>query len=217
MTSIIIRFALGLFCLGFLSIAVAACSEGDQAPNNVINIGFDGGTQGCSQPSFPSEQPDLSVLNPPIFLLTNVRSQQSSTGQAQVSPGEAIEAEIWVNRATRQLKVELANAWSDDDVIYTTDEETSGNEVVPVVLFSSENTRGRYYMRLTLCGSDCDERQVVFDIHPCVDDPASTEPCGINAPYDRTLIEQGDVVRADGTCIDLGSTPEVGSGTVLIQ
>lgn len=206
-------------CLVTLALPLAACGSdaGRPPPDNVINIGFDDETLGCSQPSFPSDQPDLSVLNPPIFLLTNTRSQQSTVGQAQVSPGEAIQAEIWVNGATRQLKVELANAWASDYVIETAEEQTSGNQAVPVALSSDDTVVGRYYLKLTLCGLDCDERQVVFDLHPCVGDPETREPCGVNAPYDRTLIEDGDIVQVDGTCIDLGSTPGVGSGTVVIR
>lgn len=217
MTLRALRFALGFSCLCLVGLPSTGCkSDGTQVPDNVINIGFDGGT-GCSQPSFPTGQPDLFVLNPPIFLLTNSRSQQSSTGQAQMSPGEPMEAEIWVNGATRQVKVELSNAWSADQVIYTTEAETSGNEAVSVVLLSDTSVRGRYYMRLTLCGADCEEQQVVFDIHQCTDDPDDTETCGINGPYDRWLIENGETVQVDGTCVDLGSTPDVGSGTVLIQ
>jgi hypothetical protein len=134
-----------------------------------------------------------------------------------VRPGEAIEAEIWVNGATRRLKVELANAWAHDQVIYTTEEQTAGNESVSVVLFTDETNRGRYFMKLTLCGFECDERALVFDLHPCSDEADSTEPCGVNAPYDRTIIEEGETVQVDTTCIDLGSTPAIGSGTVLIQ
>ena len=218
MTLLGLHYPLALVTLVAFAAPLGGCqSDGERVPDRVINITVDGGTPGCSQPNFPSEQPDLSLLTPPIFLLTNSRSQQNSVGQALVSPGEAAEAEIWVNRATRRLKVELANAWAHDDVIYTTEEETSGNEAVSVVLLTEPTTRGRYFMRLTLCGFDCEEREVVFDLHPCPDDPDSTERCGVNAPYDRTLIEDGELVRVDGTCIDLGTTPSVGSGTVLVQ
>jgi len=219
MTLLGLRYTFTLLTLVALAATLDACQSdgGQRVPDNVINIGVDAGTFGCTQRSFPAEQPDLSALTPPIFLLSNSRSQQSSTGQAQVSPGEAIDAEIWVNGATKRLKVELANAWAKDMVIYATEEETSGNEGVPVVLLTEQNVRGRYYMKLTLCGFDCAEREVVFDTHVCPDDPDSDEPCGINAPYDRTLMEDGEVVQVDGTCIDLGATPAVGSGTVLIQ
>jgi hypothetical protein len=186
-------------------------------PDDEINIGFDGEMVGCAQPTFPGSEPDLSALQPPLFVLTNSRSQQSTVGQAIARPGEALEAEVWVNGATRQLKVELANAWAQDSVVYATEEETSGFETVDVTLFTDPTNRGRYFMKLTLCGADCDEQAVVFDLHPCSEDPNSTDPCGVNAPYDRTVIEDGEIVRRDETCIDLGSTPGVGSGTVLIQ
>jgi hypothetical protein len=149
-------------------------------------------------------------------LLTGT-AQQSTAGQAQVNPGDPIEAEITVNGATRRVTVELANAWASQDFIYTDEVETAGNETISLLFFSDENIRGRYYMRLTLCGFDCDERTVVYDIRPCSDDPDMTGPCGINAPYERTLIEDGEIVRVDSTCVDLKARPDIGSGTVLIQ
>ena len=190
---------------------------GRPPPDDVINVGFDDDVVGCAQPNFPESEPNLSVLEPPIFLLTNRRSQESSVGQAIASPGEPLEAEIWVNRATRQLKVELTNAWAQDSVVYVTEEETSGSGTMQVTLFTEPTTRGRYFMKLSLCGVDCDDQKVVFDLHPCAEDRDSTEPCGVNAPYDRTVIEGGEIVRRDETCIDLGTTPSVGSGTVLVQ
>jgi len=222
MTMLGLRYSsalIALIALVALVPALPGCNsgEGRPPPDDVINITVDGGTPGCSQPSFPAEQPDLSPLTPPIFLLTNARSQQSTVGQAQVNPGETAEAEIWVSAATRQLKVELVNAWAQDDVIYTTEEETTGRENVSVVLPTEPTTRGRYFMRLTLCGDDCDAREVEFNLHLCPDDPDSTEPCGVNAPYDRTLIEDGEIVQVDGTCIDIGTEPRVGSGTLLVQ
>ena len=218
MTLLGLRYPFDLLTLTACAAALAGCGSDEvaRAPD-VINIGVDAGTFSCSQQGFPGDQPDISALTPPIFLLTNIRSQQSSTGQAQVMPGEAVEAEIWVNGATRRLKVELANAWAKDQVLDTVEEQISGGDSVSVVLSTDATRRGRYFMRLTLCGFDCEEREVVFDLHPCPDDPDSTEPCGVNAPYDRTLIEGGEIVQVDGTCIGLGSTPSVGSGTVLIQ
>jgi hypothetical protein len=181
----------------------------------VINIGFDGGVTGCSQPSFPPEQPDLPALPPPIFLLTDA-AQQSPVGQAQANPGDPIEAEVTVNHATRRVKVELDNASSPGHVIFTDEVETRGNETISLLLGSDNSVRGRYFMRLTLCGLDCDEREVVFDLVPCSDEP-DAGPCNIKAPYERTVLEGGEVVQVDGTCIDLGTTPRVGSGTILIQ
>ena len=218
MTLLGLRCPFPLLTLIAFASTLGACTDGgERVPDNVINIGVDAGTFGCSQRNFPSEQPDLSAVAPPIFLLTNSRSQQSFTGQAQASPGEAIEAEIWVNGATRRLKVELALTSRPSYVVYEVEEETAGDQTVPIVFFTDKTVRGRYFMRLTLCGFDCDDREVVFDLHPCPEDRDLTEPCGVNGPYDRTLIEDGEVVRIDGTCIDLGSTPGVGSGTVLIQ
>ena len=201
--------SIGLFLWG--------CNEGGGGrgePSNVVNIGFDGGTGDCVQQLFPSNEPDISPLSPPIFLLT--RTSQNTVGQAQANPGTPIPAEVTVNRATRRVRVELANAWAPDTVIFVDEVETTGNETIPMELSSSQQTVGRYFMRLTLCGLDCDEREVVFNLVPCTDDP-DAGPCGIRAPYERTVIENGQVARVDGTCIDLGTTPDVGSGTVIIQ
>jgi len=219
MTFGMLRSALTLRCVAVIVLSLAGCSEADgrPPPDHVINIGFDAGIAGCAQPTFPAEQPDLTALAPPRFLLTTNAAQQSSTGQAQVDPGDPIEAEITVNSATRRVKVELANAWVSQQFIYTDEVETAGNETVSLLLFSEENVRGRYYMKLTLCGFDCDEREVVFDILACLDDADVVGPCGINAPYERTVIEDRDITQVDSTCIDLLARPGVGSGTILIQ
>lgn len=215
-----LRCALALSCVSVFGLSLISCSDGggQQRPENVINVGFDGGTTvGCSQPIFPAEQPDLSVITPPRFLLSTSAAQQSTTGQAQVDPGDPIEAEITVNGATRRVTVELANTRAEDQYIYTDEVETAGNETIPLLLFSDASVRGRFYMRLTLCRFDCDERAVVFDLHPCSDDPDVNEPCGVNAPYERTVIEDAEIVQVDSTCMDLKPRPGVGSGTVLIQ
>lgn len=213
-----LRHALALTCVSVISSPLTGCDNGaEQDPGNVINVGFDGGITGCSQPTFPAEEPDLSVLSPPRFLLTTSAAQQSTTGQAQAEPGDPIDAEITVNGATRRVTVELANAWAEEQYIYTEEVETAGNETISLVLFSDASVRGRYYMRLTLCGFDCDERAVVFDIRPCSDDPDVNERCGINAPYERTVIENDEIVHVNSTCVDLKARPGVGSGTVLIQ
>lgn len=196
-----------------LALFLSGCNGTDDPPQ-VINVGFDGGTQGCTQQSFPSNEPDIPPLSPPIFLLT--AASQNTVGQAQARPGDVIPAEVTVNGATRIVRVELANAWSPTNVIFSDELETRGNEVVSLDMESTGQTRGRYFMRLTLCGADCDERQVVFDLVPCSDAP-DAGPCGIRTYYERTVIEDGEVVRVDDTCIDLGSTPNVGSGTVVIQ
>jgi hypothetical protein len=213
-----LRYALTLSFIAVLSLSLWSCNDGggESPPQNVINVGFDGGVVGCIQPIFPAEQPDVPVVKPPIFLLTGI-AQQSTTGQAQASPGEPIEAEVTVNRATRRVKVELANEASPVNVIFTDEVETAGNETISLLMGSDESDRGRYFMRLTLCGSDCDEREVVFDVVPCLGDPEDRGPCGSNAPYERTLLEDGEIVQVDGTCVDLGGTPRVGSGTILIQ
>ena len=51
-----------------------------------------------------------------------------------------------------------------------------------------------------------DDTPVVFDVDP-----------DINSDYERTLIEDGEVLQVDQTCVDLTTDPGVGSGTVVIQ
>jgi hypothetical protein len=170
--------------------------------------GAGGGTGiGCIQPNFPDDQPDLSALNPPKFLLTTSSAQNSTGGQAEVNPGDPIEADVTVNAATRRIQVELVGASPIAGIVIYTDEvETPGNQTVPLLLFSDELTRGRFYMKLTLCGFDCDDQQVIFDTNP-----------DINSPYERTVIEERRVVQVDRTCIDFSGRRGIGSGTVLIQ
>ncbi len=166
----------------------------------------DGGARGCVQPNFPDEQPDLSAADRPKFLLTTSAAQQSTSGQAVVDPGDPIEAELTVNGATRLVKIELGNAWSPDEIIDVEEIETAGGQLISLLLFGDERAIGRFYMKLTLCGFDCDERRVVFDINP-----------DVNSPYERTVIENGEVLQVDRTCIDFKARQGIGSGTVLIQ
>jgi hypothetical protein len=191
------------FVLLFVLFPLSSCSDGgqgEQLPVDVINLGGDGGTQGCVQPSFSSEQPDLYALAPPRFLT------DAPNGQSVVDPGDPIDAEITVNAATKQVFIELRDAWDPPFVIYSTELTTPGDERIPLVLQPQSETQGRFYMKITLCGSDCDEREVVFDLNP-----------DINSPYERTLIENGEIIQVDRTCIDLTADAGIGSGTVVIQ
>jgi hypothetical protein len=180
---------------------VTGCSEGGRAePDVVININSDGGVMGCVQPSLPADYPDLFALAPPRF------PTDRPNGQAEVNPGDPIDTEIPVNGATRQVFIELRNTASPDSIIYATEVDTAGNELLAPVLLPQTEIRGRYYMKITLCGVDCDEREVVFDMNP-----------DVNSDYERTLIEDGEIVRVDRTCIDFTADPGIGSGTVVIQ
>jgi len=175
------------------TLAVASCNSTEIDNRPVVEFNnFDGGTLGCSQPSFPSDQPDISPLAPPEFV--------TETGEQEelVRPGQKLLGQITVNGATRRVLVELSDAWAPEQVIYTEDLETPGNQTIPVSFFPGENVRGRFYMRLTLCGFDCDEREVMFDITDYDPDMPMT---GINADYERTLIEKGDVVQVAQTCV----------------
>jgi len=191
-----VRPALALCTL--LSLPLAGCgnSEGEQIPVNVFGSTGDGGVLGCVQPFFPEDHPDLSVLNPPVFIT------DAPNGQAVADPGDTVEAEITVNSATRYALVELKDAWANIPPIATVELDTPGNQILEVLFFTSENLRpSRFYMRITLCGFDCDEREVIFDMNP-----------DVNSDYERTLIEDGEVVQVDRTCIDF-----IPRATVLIQ
>jgi len=174
-------------------IAVSGCKDGgEELPVNVIDLTGDAGVVGCSQPSFPDEQPDISPLTPPKFV--------TDTGEQEllVRPGDPLMAEITVNAATRRVLVELAFAWSPEVVVYTEEVETLGDRTIPLILFPSADNRGRFFMRITLCGDNCDQREVVFDlIEPDPDDLTT----GINGDYERTLIENGEVIQVDQTCV----------------
>lgn len=178
-----------LSSLIFLALAATACSD-DAAPDDrpvvVINPG-DASTQGCIQPSFPAEEPDLSALQPPRFLTEN------TNGQAQIDPGGTAEAEITVDGETRFALVELLDTSGLVDPIAVQEVSTPGNQTLDLIFFTDIGTRfGRYYLRISLCGFDCDERTVVFDLNP-----------DVNAPYERTVIENGEVVSVETTCVDV--------------
>ena len=200
---------------------VFACNDsgGSSSRPVVVFDNFDGGTDGtgCSQPLFPGEQPQLSIFPRPQFLLSNTASQNNTSGQAQVDPGELIEAEITVNAATEQLRIELADVWNSRRVVYQEDMQLSGSaETLELAIFPPSATpRGRYFMRLTLCNDDCRDLQVVYDVVQC--EGTSTENCAHNEPYERTLFEDGEIIQVDPTCIELDSRPNQGSGTVVIQ
>lgn len=190
-----------LTLLTFLAL-VTACSNGggEQLPVQVIDRTGDAGVMGCVQPSFPADYPDLFVLAPPRF------PTDRPNGQAQVDPGDPIDAEVPVNAATRQVFIELRDAFEPDVLTYATELDTPGNETISLVLLPQTQRIGRYYMKITLCGVDCDEREVVFDVNP-----------DITERYERTLIEDGEIVQVDRTCLDFSADVGIGSGTIVIQ
>jgi hypothetical protein len=181
--------------LAILVVALMGCTNdgGGSGPPVGFND-FDAGTAGCSQPIFPAEQPDISPFAPPRFVTSSGETQRS------ISPGRELFAEITVNAATRKVLAKLSDGFEPDRVVATADVDTPGNETIPVSFFPPASTRvSFYYMRLTLCGSDCDEREVLFDITE--PDPDNMFDTGINANYERTLIEDRDVVQVDQTCV----------------
>jgi len=193
-----------LTLIALLSLVATGCDDGTSrpTPDRIINIGSDAGGTGCSQPSFPIEEPDMSPLAPPEFVTEDGQEQRL------VRPGQELLAEITVNGATRKVFVELSNAWSPI-VILSQELETPGNQTIPLTFdtaLAPSSTRGRFYLRVTLCGEDCNEREVVFDI---IEFDADTNMGGINADYERTLIVNREVERVDQTCVR--------PNTVLIQ
>ena len=56
--------------LSLLTVALAACSSdgGRPPPDIIIDLTGDAGAAGCSQPSFPADQPDI-----PFFLPARIR------------------------------------------------------------------------------------------------------------------------------------------------
>jgi hypothetical protein len=205
-----------------LSLTLVACNEGGGADDRPVVVfdNFDGGGEfsGCVSPSYPEEQPDLFVTQPPRFLLANSLSQNNSTGQAQVDRGETIQAEVSVNAATKQMRVELADNSRPERIIAAEDLQTPGNESIELFFLNDDlDVRGRFYMRIYLCTADCRDMQVLYDLVPCDPLSGSDSDCGIAVPYQRTLFIDGEVVQTDDTCIDFDANPGIGSGTVVIQ
>ncbi|MFW2387834.1 MAG: hypothetical protein ACN4G0_05835 [Polyangiales bacterium] len=199
-----VRLTLTPFFLYALTLSACGSeSQGEKPPVVVMNIGGDSGFTGCVRPSYPPEQPNLSIQDPALFVTDNENMQ------ATARPGAAIEARITVNAATRYARVDLQDAWDRIPErrrpFATWEPENlpiSGGRTLDVILFTDVNQRfGRYYMKVTLCGLDCDEQEVVFDINP-----------DVNENYERTVFEDGFAVQVDRTCIDL-----IPQGTVLIQ
>jgi|GEM_PF-3516974 len=181
-------------CFTLLAFVASACGGTSQPdlPVNVIDLTDGGVGVGCSQPAFPAAEPDLFPLDPPEFV------DDSGAIEELVRPGQELRAEIPVSAETRQITVELSNAWADE-IIAQQVLDTTGNELVPVAFVTPQQKIGRYYMRISLCGTDCAEREVVFDIIP--PDALNPAETGINGNFERTVIENGEVVRVDQTCV----------------
>ncbi|MBW2222910.1 MAG: hypothetical protein JRF54_01610 [Deltaproteobacteria bacterium] len=184
-----------LTLIALLSLVLTGCQEsGGRPPPEVIIDNFgDAGIIGCSQPIFPDAEPDMSPLFPPEFVTEDGEQQR------QIRPGDDLLAEVTVNGATRQVRVELTDTWTPERVIQVVEVDTGGNETIPLLFVTDRNARSFFFMRVILCGDDCNEREVLFDlVEPDLDNQTET---GINVDYERTLIENGEVVRVDQTCV----------------
>jgi len=190
-----VRYAIAL---AVFTMALTSCATSDGGSGPTEFNEFDAGVSGCSQPIFPSEQPGLSLFEAPRFVTPSGETQRS------IAPGSELLAEITVNAATRKVLAELSDGFEPERVIATAGVETPGNETISVSFFTPANALvGFYYIRLTLCGSDCDAVEVLFDITE--PDPDNMFETGINAEYERTVIEEGDVLQVDATCVRVNS------------
>jgi len=161
--------------IALLSLVLAGCNNSGGPPRDVVEFNNfeDAGIVGCSQPNFPPEQPDMSALFPPEFVTEDGEQQR------QISPGQDLLAEITVNGATRQVRVELTDTWTPERVNQVVELDTPGNETIPLLFVTDPN--------------------VVFDlVEPDLENQSVT---GINVDYERTLIEDFEVVQVDQTCI----------------
>lgn len=196
-----------------LGLVLVGCNEGGGAPQCITdldcpatavcvaglcvdtqNLG-DSGIVGCTQPSFPDDQPDMSPLFPPEFVTEDGQPQR------QVRPGQELLADVTVNSQTRKVIVEITDTWTPERVILAQEVDTSGSETIRFSFLTQNSTatRGFFFMRIMLCGDDCNARQVLFDlVEPDLQNQTTT---GINVDYERTLIEAGQVIQVDQTCI----------------
>ncbi len=217
MSSSLLSFHLrGLLPVVTAAVLFAACGDSSE-PETPVNPNPFPPIEGCAQPAFPSEQPDLALLHPPVFPLTTPAGMQNSVGQSVFQPGDLIDAGFGVDGQTRFVRAELTSNRLPPQVIDTQEFETAGSEVFKFQFVSNVNNVGRYYMAITLCADDCNAQQIVYAPRACTSDPADTEPCGTNGTYERSIVEGGVVVQQDTTCFGFGTEPNVGSGTVLIQ
>lgn len=131
---------------------------------------------GCIQRLFPEAEPDMPFA--PIFTAL------------EVQPGQDVEGEIVVDAETRKVRIELSNAWDDVAPIDSQDVETTGDETVPFRFATMDGDQGRYYLRIELCGFNCNQQMVIFGLDP-----------DINSNYERTVVEQNVTVKAESTCI----------------
>jgi hypothetical protein len=184
-----------LTLIAFFSLVVTGCDGGTSRPppDRIINIGVDAGGTGCSQPSFPIEEPDMSPLWPPHFIT------EDGQEQVRVGPGQELLAEITVSSATRQVRVELTDTDTPERVTAVVEVDTPGAQTIPLTFMTDPNARSFFFMRVILCGEDCNEREVVFDLVEF--DLANQATTGINVDYERTLIVNGAVERVDQTCV----------------
>ena len=189
-TSNAARVTMIAFVIAAASVALG-CNDGGSAGEggNVIEIDA-GPVQGCVARIAPSEEPDL--LADPFFLRETAPS------------GATLEADVDVDAQTKTVIVELMDYWSPDERPLATQAlDTRGDEVLPISFETEPGTRGRYFLRITLCGSDCDERQVVFTLVPDPDDPNQRNV--LTDRYVRSVVEADSLLRSERTCLGINS------------
>lgn len=184
-----------LLCTAALALALAAlgCGSSGDSTGTGGSIDAGGSISGCVAAVFPAEQP--AMLNEPRF------------EQDVVLPGQDIIVELDVDQDTREARIELRDVWNrDNPPIGLVTEPTSGGTTLTLTFPTELDTRGRYFLHVTLCADDCDASGVLYTLAPEIDDP-SNNPLNlpINRPYQRIAFEGDAEISNESTCLDVSS------------
>lgn len=177
--------ALGLTALG--------CASTSDVTGTGGRFDADASVSGCIARVFPSEQPAI---------LHEARFERDV-----VLPGQDIVVELDVDRDTREVRVELQDVWNrENPPVGVATEPTSGGTTLTLTFSTDLDTRGRYFLHVTLCADDCDTSEVLYTLAPEIDDP-SNNPLNlpINRPYQRIAFEDDAEISNDSTCLDVSS------------
>lgn len=176
--------------LGFAAVGCGSTSDGTGTGGRFEG---DASISGCIASIFPSEQP--AMLNEPRF------------AQDEVLPRQDIIVELDVDQDTREARIELQDVWNrDNPPLGVATESTTGSTTLTLTFSSGLETRGRYFLYVTLCADDCDSSRVLYTLAPEIDDP-SNPPANlpINRPYQRIVFEGDDEISNESTCLDVSS------------
>lgn len=188
--------SLPLLCTAALALGFAAfgCgSSGDSGTPTIITIDAGTSISGCVSVAFPPEQP--AIMNEPRF------------ERDVVLPGQDIVVELDVDRDTREARIELQDVWNRENPPLGVATESTGGRTTLALTFPTElDTRGSYFLHVTLCANDCDSSRVLYTLAPEIDDPSnSPSNLPINRPYQRIVFEGDDEISNEPTCLDVSS------------